>query len=196
MANIQAPFGFYGVSGTGSAPTYEQVTARIAAANTHSFFSGDPVTQLSTGYIDDIAAGTSVLAGIFVGCKYLSTAFGRVVWSSTYPGSGASGDIEAYIINDPNAQFLAQAGGSTTAIGIADIGATVKFGLGTGSTLTGRSGAFVDQTTIGPNTATDPFKIINVVTSPPGANGTDLTTGYNYVIVGFNNVSTKTLSGV
>jgi hypothetical protein len=44
-------------------------------------------------------------------------------------------------------------------------------------------------------TATLPFKLVSLVTNPPGSNGTEAGV-YNYVIVAFNNVETKTLTGV
>jgi hypothetical protein len=43
--------------------------------------------------------------------------------------------------------------------------------------------------------ATEPFRIVSLVTQPPGSNGTDAG-AYNYVIVAFNNVSTKSLVGI
>ena len=36
-------------------------------------------------------------------------------------------------------------------------------------------------------TSTYPFILVDVITSPAGVNGYDATTGYNRVIVGFNN---------
>ena len=36
-------------------------------------------------------------------------------------------------------------------------------------------------------TATYPFQIVDMVIDPPGSNGADATSNYNYVIVGFNN---------
>lgn len=191
MANTNAPFGFRQYSGYGSAPTYEQVTMLIANGNTNPIFFGDAVIPLSTGYIDVATASTVQMAGIFAGCTYFSTSQKRVVWSNYWPGSGATGDITAYVINDPNAKFLVQAGGS--AIGIADINANVQLNAGTGSTTTGISGMYVES----PNTtSTLPFRVVGLVTTPPGANGTDYTSAYNYVIVAFNNVSAKQLTGV
>ncbi len=38
MANTNAPFGFRQYQGTGSAPTYEQVTASIGYNTTNIFF--------------------------------------------------------------------------------------------------------------------------------------------------------------
>ena len=195
MANTAAPNGFAQASGYGSAPTYEQTTRLIAYNNTTPIFFGDAVIPLASGYIAQATASTVQMAGIFVGCKYLSTSQKRTVWSNYWPGSDCTTDVEAYIISDPNAVFKVQAGGSSTAIGVADIGSNVNLGVGTGNTATGISGMYVDQTTLN-TTNTLPFRVLSLVTAPPGANGSDITTGYNYVLVGFNNVSAKQLTGI
>lgn len=186
MANTDAPFGFRQYRGLGSAPTYEQSVRLIKSDNTTAVYFGDPVSNLNTGYITRATAGTAQIAGIFAGCKYLSTSQKRTVWSNYWPGSDASADVEAYIIDDPNAQFVVQAGG--TAIGLADMGLYVQFNLGTGNSSTGISGAYVESPAV---TATLPFRIIGFITQPPGANGTDITSAYNQIIVGFNNVTSR-----
>ena len=196
MANIQAPFGFSQYSGTGSDPTYEQVVKAIASGNATAIYKGDPIVQLNTGYITLATPGTTQIDGIFVGCKYLSTSQKRMVVSPYWPGSDATGDVEAYVINDPNAKFLVQAGGSTT-LGIlfADIGINVNFAVGTPNAANGLSGAYADQTTL-QTTATLPFRVVGLITDPPGANGTDSLSAYNFIIVAFNNVGTKSLTGI
>lgn len=187
MANTAAPFGFQ-LAGflDGRNGSLGQQTRLIANADSNAVYSGDPVTSLSTGYVTRSTAGTTQIAGIFIGCTYLNTSLGRTVWSPSWPGSGATGDITAYVVTDPQAVFKVQAGGSTTAIGIADINANINFALGSPNTTSGQSGAYVDQTTINPATTTLPFRIIGLVTAPPGAPGTDITTGYNNVYVTFN----------
>lgn len=197
MANTNAPFGFRQVSGTGSAPTYEQVAVDIAYNTTNIFF-GDPVAPTSTGYITQASSSSgstdTQIAGIFAGCQYLSTAQKRTVWSNYYPGGTdpATGTIIGYIINDPNAKFVAQ----TSSAGAAqtNINNTVGFTIGSGNTATGISAALVNMSTAGTD-ATQPFRILSLVTQPPGSNGTEAG-AYNYVIVGFNNVSTKSLVGI
>lgn len=197
MANSNTPFGFSQARGTGSAPTFEQVPALIASNNSTAIYYGDPVVALNTGYIAQASSNSAAngIAGIFVGCQYLSVSQKRTVWSNYWPGSDANGDVTAYIVNDPNAQFQVQAGGSTTAIGVADIGANIGFGIGTGNTANGLSGAFADQTTIN-TTNTLPFRIVGLVTFPPGGPGTDTTSGYNRIVVAFNNVATKQLTAI
>lgn len=197
MANTNSPFGFRQYQGTGSAPTYEQVAVDIAYNTTNIFF-GDPVAPTSTGYITQASSsgGSSdtQIAGIFAGCQYLSTAQKRTVWSNYYPGGTdpATGTIIGYIINDPNAKFVAQ----TSSAGAAqtNINNTVGFTIGSGNTSSGISAALVNMSTAGTDN-TQPFRILSLVTQPPGTNGTEAG-GYNLVVVGFNNVSTKSLTGI
>ena len=206
MANTNAPYGFRQYQGTGSAPTYEQTVMSIASNNTTAIFFGDPVAQLSTGYISTVSiSGTAAITGIFVGCKYLSVAQKRVVWSNYWPGSDANGDVTAYVITDPNAQFIVQTANSNTtatAVGLTNVGNNIGFAIGTGNTANGISGAYADQYTIA-TTATYPFRIIALANYTPGAvsplvsiNGNDNTSAYNAIIVTFNNASTKSLTGI
>lgn len=187
MANTNAPFGFehegYLPGYTGN---FEHSVRKIKSDNSTAIYSGDPVTSLSTGYIARSTAGTTQIHGIFVGCEYISTSQKRKVWMPYWPGSDATGDITAYVIDSPQAIFRVRAGGSTTAIGFADINALANFALGTGNASTGKSGAYLDQTTIATATTTLPFRIIGLVEDPPGADGTDATSGYNIVRVAFN----------
>src|SRR5271168_1838588 len=133
MANINAPFGFQQYQGTGSLPTYEQTTLGNGGIdyNATVIYNGDPVVRAGSGdgtikQAAGSAGGSTVtMAGIFYGCKYLSTAISRTVWSNYWPGgspvaSTAQSTIEAYIVNDQNAQFLVQ--GDATGIAQADIG--------------------------------------------------------------------------
>jgi len=191
MANTNAPFGFRQYSGNGSAPTFEQVRMRIKSDYTTAIFFGDAIIPVSTGYIQQATASTVQVGGVFMGCKYLSVSQKRTVWSNYWPGADNSGDVEAYVCNDPNAKFIVQAGG--TAVGIAAINANIQLNVGTGNTATGISGMYVET----PNTTdTLPFRVVDIVTDPPGANGTDYASAYNQIIVAFNNVSTKQLLGV
>lgn len=200
MANTFAPFGFSQYRGTGATPTYEQVPASIAAA-TANIFQGDPVFRLSTGDIAGVTTGpgpgTGILAGVFVGCDWLSVAQKRRVWSNYWPSADIASATfaNAKLVNDPAAQFLCQVGGSTT-IGfvLADLGQNFQFAYGTGSTASGLSGAYADETVARAATTTLPFRVVQLVTDPPGANGT-ATGAYTTIVAAFNNVETKTLAG-
>ena len=135
MANTNTPFGFqeyYG--GAGGAPTFAQSTRRVASTDSTAIFFGDPVMPVvstANGYITQASPGTTVVAGIFVGCKYLSTSQKRTVWSNYWPRSDvASTDtVTGYIINDPNAKFVAQFGNVAVDQGYVNSG--VGFNIGT-----------------------------------------------------------------
>jgi hypothetical protein len=197
-SNVSGPFGFTQRSGTGSAPTYEQVGYRNGgiAYNAAAIYFGDPVvpTSTSAGTLVQAAgaagASTLTMAGIFYGCKYLSTAQKRVIWSNYWPGSdvvvGAQSSIEAYVCNDPNAQFLCQS--DSTGVTQTDVGANFDFNIGTGNAANGLSGAYLLHT--GVVTAAYPFRLVALVLEPPGAPGT-ASGAYNYAVVAFNNVQTK-----
>lgn len=197
MANTNAPFGFRQYQGTGSAPTYEQVAVSISASANAIYF-GDPVTPDANGLIvrSSSSAGTAdtQIAGVFIGCTYLSTAQKRVVWSNYFPGSGdpVADSVTGFIVNDPNAKFLVQ----TDATGAAqtNVNNTVGFDIGSGNATSGISGAFLNIATAGTDN-TQPFRIVSLVTNPPGGAGT-AAGAYNYVVVAFNNVSTKSLVGI
>lgn len=204
MANSNAPFGFRQWSGTGSAPTYEQVTFGNGGIdyNATVIYYGDPVVRAGSG--DGTlkqaagAAGSSTvtMAGIFYGCKYLSTATKKTEWSNYWPGGspvtvGNQSTIEAYVVNDPNAKFLVQS--DATGVVQADVGSNFDFNIGTGTAANGLSGAYLLHT--GVVTAAYPFRLIDIVLSPPGAPGT-ATGAYNLAVVAFNNVETKNLTAI
>ena len=193
MANTQAYFGFTQYQGgAGGAPTFTQSARRIASSNSTAIYTGDPVMPVvstANGYITQAAPGTTTLAGIFVGCQYLSTSQKRTVWSSYWPGSDATGDVIAYVIDDPASRFIVQT--STTAFPITGTTTTqtsgvqgqyAQFSIGTGNTSTGRSGAYLSSVA---TTVTFPFIIVDYQIG--FQNGGDPTSQYCNVIVGFNN---------
>ena len=213
MANTFAPYGFLQFQGgAGGAPTFAQSTRRIASSNTTPIFTGDPVqpvTSTANGYITQATAGGTVqLAGIFVGCQYFSTSQKRTVWSSYWPGSDATGDVIAYVIDDPASRFVVQTSGSgfpvtgtatsqTSGVqgqlctfAYSTTGATSGNANG-GNNSTGRSTAYVNATA---TTNTSPFIVVDYAVS--FGNGGDQTTQYCNLIVGFNNEVWRSNSAV
>ena len=195
MANTAAYNGFQQYSGTGSAPTYEQVAVQIAY-NASAIYYGDPVNPDANGYVvvgvTSSSSGNTQIAGVFVGCKYLSVSQKRTIWSNYWPGSDVASTsvVEGYIINDPNAKFVAQFG--NVSVDQSYVNSGVGFNIGTGNANSGISGAYL-ATLATDNTM--PFKVVALVTDPPGANG--IAAGaYQKAIVAFNNVSTKQLTGI
>ena len=204
MANTNAPFGFRQYRGRGTTPSYEQVAFRNGGIdyNATVIYYGDPVVRVGSGdgtikQAAGAAGGSSVtMAGIFQGCKYLSTVTKKTEWSNYWPGgspvtSGNQSTIEAYVVNDPNAQFVVQS--DSTGVTQADVGANFDFNIGTGTAANGLSGAYLLHT--GVTTAAYPFTLLELVLDPPGANGT-ASGAYNLAVVSFNNVETRQLTAV
>jgi len=195
MANTNAPFGFRQYSGNGSAPTYEQVPVQIAYNATNIFF-GDPVEPDANGQViqGDGTTAAAGIAGIFVGCQYLSVSQKRTIWSNYWPGSDVASTqtVIGYIINDPNARFLVQTG--STGATQSTVNLNVPYVTGSGNTANGISAATVDVANAAV-TATLPFRVVGLVTEPPGSAGTEAG-AYNYVVVAFNNVTTKNQTGI
>lgn len=205
MANTFAPNGFQD-SGLqiGASWSANQTQYQILYSNTHKIYQGDPVTLLSSGYIDTLAPGsissTVMPCGIFNGCYYISASQGRLVWSNSYPGGDQviNGIVYASLLDDPNVTFVVQTGwstGSPSAATQAMVGMNATYAYGTAQ-VSGQSGAYLDLNTTPATNAAYPFRILSLITDPPGANGTDTTTAYNKVLVMWNNEFYRQLTGV
>lgn len=187
MANTNAPFGLSQIgNNSGGAPTYGQNVRKIASGNTTAIGFGDlvmPVTGSATGYITRYSPGTVATAGVFVGCRYLSTSTGQIRFSKFWPGSDATGDVDAFVIDDIKSRFVIQT--DSTGVTFAKVGQNATVVAGTVNTTTGNSGMYLNSSTA--TTATFPLRIISLVTEPSGAPGTEAG-AYNWVVVEFNNV--------
>lgn len=194
MANTQSAFGFRHIGFlSGAGPDYQLATRAIQSTNATKIYFGDPVIkQANSAYIlqCSTATNTTVIEGIFQGCVY-TPAGGTATWSPYWPGAAAA-DATAYIINAPNALFLAAA--LNTAVSSANVGNGITFNLGTGSTVGGGfSGATVDQSTLS-TSAASPFQVYSLYQGV--GNGSDPTTAYNWVVVTFANQRFKNNTGV
>jgi len=205
MANTAGYFGFSQIGTASGAVNYAEShnpPYRISSANTTQIFYGDAVRLVAggspTGFITQWTAGdgpaTQQVAGIFIGCTYFSTSRQTQVWSRYWPGSDASTDVVAHVCDDPQAQFKVQANSGPITQAMLGFGADIA-ATPVGVTSTGISGMSL-ATPSASSAATLPFKVVNIINSPPTANGADPTTAFNYVIVGFNNQLFKTQTGV
>lgn len=191
----------------------------VSATSTTAVVISTSSTAATSSATTPVVTVYTPVAGVFTGCKYLSVSQKRTVWSNYWPGSDASTDVYAYVITDPNARFMVQTGNSNTtatAVGQANVGENIGFnwqdsataGETNGRTSTGISTMFADQFTLssagvsGANAAL-PFRIIALANFTPGQisplagiNGNDSTSGYNEIIVGFNNAMPRNLTGI
>lgn len=196
MANTQAPFGFQQSSTiTGASPNYVVVHRQISSANTNKIGRGDPVIELSNGYIDIALSTSNPILGVFDGVEYYDTSLQKTQWLPAWYGvtTGLSGSISAAVIVDPQATYKVQAGiSSTTGVTFADVGSNATFGgQGTPVNGSGQSVAYLDVTSIS-TTNTLPFRIIGF----SGAPNNDIASAYDTVIVKINTQTYNQTTGV
>lgn len=199
MANSTATFGFKHIGYLGGgAPDYQLTTRAIQSSNSTKIGFGDPVQKANatSPYIIQ-AVGTTVvttpIVGIFQGCQY-TPAGGSPTWSPFWPGAAAV-DATAYIVDAPNALFLAAT--LLTAITTGAIGQTVAFTSGIPATTGGGySIATLDAATLGTAGGTAasflPFRVVSMYQGV--GNGSDPLTNFNWVVVGFNFESNRALN--
>lgn len=204
MANTNSPFGlrFVGMNG-GSVTNSSLVEKRngILSTNATAIYTGDLMRRSSDGYFYQWSAGTAVsqLWGVFRGCRYASNSQQTVVPQKYWPGTdAASGSVLAQyqpaVLSTP-ALYVIQT--DATGITQADLGLNADIVVGTGSTITGFSGAYLDVSTLAA-TATLPLRIVDLWANyttgnnPEGAGGgSTLAPGtqsgaYNWVVVALN----------
>lgn len=193
MANTQATFGFKHTGFlSGGAPDFQLSTYALQSSNATKIGFGDPVVLgAATSANPYIVQGTGALAttqpvvGIFQGCEYIPSGGGTVAWSPFWPGASAV-DAVAYVLDAPNAKFLVAT--LATALTSANVGQVINFTTGACSTTGGGfSIATVDQSTAtstGTTTSVLPFRVLGLY--PGVGNGSDPTTNFNWVTVGFN----------
>ena len=167
MANVDAAFGARPVRHL----TGGQIRAneyKIASETSSNIFTGDFVKLLATGYIDVAAAGNRIL-GVFAGCQYTASD-GEVKFARYFPTgttTQGSGDVTAYIYDDPNIVYAIQSAGSAD---FADIGQLADHVAGTGDTSTGQSKFEISGTT---GTGTAGMRILGLYETPKNAFGTN-----------------------
>ena len=109
-------------------------------------FQGDLVIPTSTGNIEkyDPSGGASnVVVGVFNGCFYNDPTTQKPTYKNYYPGgvTPTEGDLTAYIVDDPDAVFLADA---DAVFARADLFSNYGITNTTGVTQTGISKAQLD----------------------------------------------------
>jgi hypothetical protein len=170
----------------GGSPTAGMTEVWIASTDAGFFFRGDPVltssspgTNQSGAYITSLQLGSNsssfLVRGIFQGCYQYQPSVQRVVWSNSYQGTitGSTGDIKAYIVDDPEELFIVQAS-TNAAISSTCIGLNVSISTGstTGNTLTGYSNITLQATSVTAS-ASYPFRLVDFYSAyAPGGGAT------------------------
>jgi len=185
---VAAPYGLVPVNLIGG-QVYAGSTRqmKIASGYNTNIFNGDIVTRLADGTIAK-EAGTTTTAvtgviGVFVGCTYTDLATNQKIFKQYYPADTVASDIQAYVVDDPDALFkVAVVSGTTVVAGIAygSIGSNAALVQNAGNTQNGNSKVAVLSSSVAV-TKTLPMRIVDVVEET-----TDTSGNYTEVIVKFN----------
>ena len=192
MATTAAPYGLRPVNLIGGLP-YSGSTRliKIASAYATNIFYGDIVAITgATGTIVKVTAtgadGTTNafpagVVGVFMGCTYTDPNLKYKVFKQYWPASTSASDAYAYVVDDPNVVFQAQANDTMAQ---ATLGANVCVVQTAGSTTTGDSAVALNASSA--NTSTFlPFRIVGFVDGPFSAVGdtyTDCLVKFNHGI--------------
>ena len=199
MATTATPYGLKAVNHIGGTP-YAGSTRLLPIASGYAvnIYNGSVVLIAAAGTIeivtdlgnnaDQFPAG---VIGVFVGVTYTDPNSGTVVFRQNWPTGTVADDAQAYIIDDPDVVFMAQADGAVTQ---ADLGQNTNFAAvqstTTGDTTNGNSNSAVSSTTAA--TATIAFRIVDFVDSPTSTVGdafTDLLLKFNAGIHSYDNAT-------
>lgn len=199
MATTASPYGLKAVNHIGGTP-YAGSTRLLPIASGYgtNIYNGSVVAIVAAGTIEVVTdlgnnadAFPAGVIGVFVGCTYTDPNLGTVVFRNNWPTGTVADDAKAYIIDDPDVVFMAQADGAVTQ---ADLGQNTNFAAvqstSTGSTVTGNSTSAVSSTTAATNTIA--FRIVDFVDSPTSTVGdafTDLLIKFNAGIHSYDNAT-------
>ena len=198
MATTATPYGLKAVNHIGGTP-YAGSTRLlpIASGYASNIFNGSIVSIVAAGTVEMVTTvGSSAgnvfpagVIGVFVGCTYSDPVTGNLTFNQYWPSGTVAADAQAYIVDDPDVVFMAQADAAVTQ---ADLGQNTHLAAAqsttTGSTQNGNSNSAVDATTA--TTATFAFRIVDFVDSPTSTVGdafTDLLLKFNAGIHSYTN---------
>jgi len=180
---IDKPYGLKPVNLIGG-QVYAGSTRQMAIASGEgtSIFFGDAV-KLSGGYITrDPADSAMTPVGVFMGCTFTDPNSNQKVFKQYFPAGTVAADIEAYVVDDPDALFkVAVVSGTTVISGVTQTAVGLNAALvdNTGSTITGDSLVAVSATTA--TNGALPVRIVDVVPDTANSLGS-----YTEVIVKWN----------
>lgn len=153
----------------------------IASGYNTAIFYGD-VVKLAAGVLTkDTGTATATPVGVFLGCSYTDPVYGKT-FRQSFPANTVASDIQAYVLDDPDALFKAAVVSSGTTIGSvtrAAVGKNASLVQNAGNATTGNSTVAVSATTA--TTATLPVRIVDLVSETQSTPG-----NYTEVVVKWN----------
>ena len=199
MATTATPYGLKAVNHIGGTP-YAGSTRLLPIASGYAtnIYNGSVIAIVAAGTVEIVTdlgnnadAFPAGVIGVFVGCTYTDPNLGTVVFRQNWPTGTVAADAQAYIVDDPDVVFMAQADAAVTQ---ADLGQNTHLAAvqstTTGDTTTGNSNSAIDATTNTTNTFA--FRIVDFVDSPTSTVGdafTDCLIKFNAGIHSYDNAT-------
>lgn len=183
--SVDAPYGLLPINLVGG-QVYAGSTRQIPITtdSATAIFFGDVVKLHTDGTLrKDTGTDAATPVGVFMGCSYTDSTYGKT-FRQYYPGGITASDINAYVVDDPDALFKVAVVSSGTTIGYVNrtaVGNNAVLTQNAGSTTTGNSKVAIDDTT--GTTATFPVRIIDVI---PDTHTTGNPGSYTEVVVKWN----------
>jgi hypothetical protein len=189
MSTVAAPYGFRPINLIGG-QQFAGSTRKVSIASGYAtnIFYGDIVALNSSGVLVKVTAtgvdGTTNalpagVLGIFLGCSYTDPTYGFTS-RQYYPASTVAADILAFVCDDPDTLFQAQANG---ALAQTTLGNNIALVQTAGSTTTGNSAVALLASSAATSTFL-PFRIVDFVNN--SGSGSIVGDAYTDVIVKFN----------
>lgn len=154
----------------------------IVTNSSTAIYYGDVVKLGSDGTLSkDTGTDAATPVGVFLGCTYTDATYGKT-FRQYYPGTTNVTDVQAYILDDPDALFKVAVVSSSTTISYVNrtaVGNNAVLVQNTGSTIVGDSRNAISSTTA--TTSTWPLRIIDVVSETQTSAGS-----YTEVVVKWN----------
>ena len=202
MASTSSPYGLRPVNLLGGQPFAGSTRLYpIASAYATAIQNGDAVKMVTTGsgrgtierFNGTTTATTATtqvtLVGVFVGVSYTDPVLGPT-FRQNYTGGIVASDLQAYVVDDPDALFQIQADGALTNVARGTNAALIQTVAGsTGQNTV--SGVGLQASSVA-DTATLPLRIVDFVIGPNSAIGDAKTD----VIVRINTHFHRTTTGV
>lgn len=128
---------------------------KIASGYGTNIYNGSIVEIATDGTIEIVttvgSAGSAFPAGtigVFVGCQYTDPNLGYLIQSNRWPTGTVASDAVAFVVDDPNVLFKAQADDTLAQAALGqNIYLAAAQSTSTGSTLSGKSNTALDAST-------------------------------------------------
>ena len=191
MANVSEKFGlrpYRKLDGTPLVGAQNRYTVKNNYGT--AIYQGDLVIRTSAGNIERHTAGNgTAVVGVFNGVFYTDPTTQKPTYKNYYPGSVASDDITAFVVDDPDAVFLMDADEAFTR---ADLFKNYSVTNTTGVTQTGISKVQLDVSASG-TTTTFAVQALDISQDPDNS---DTATSNANILVRINNHFYRSGTGI